>query len=155
MLRHSNALQRQQQGTTSLYPLLALMRGHGTLAGRKTLIYLSEGLQVPPNLDAVFRSTISAANRANVSVYAIDARGLNVERAMAASGDALDQARRASQQTMESKGAGAVSKEQIYAADTAQSALRLNLEGTLADLSESTGGFMVANTNDFKQGAER
>jgi len=155
MLRLSNSLQRQQQGTTSLYPLLALMRGHETLAGRKTLVYLSEGLQVPPNLDAVFRSTISAANRANVSVYAIDARGLNVERAMAASGDALDQARRASQRSMQSRGAGAVSKEEVFAADTAESALRLNLEQTLADLSESTGGFLVANTNDFRQGSER
>ena len=155
MLRLSNSLQRQQQGTTSLYPLLALMRGHETLAGRKTLVYLSEGLQVPPNLDAVFRSTISAANRANVSVYAIDARGLNVERAMAASGDALDQARRASQRSMQSRGAGAVSKEEVFVADTAESALRLNVEQTLADLSESTGGFLVANTNDFRQGSER
>jgi hypothetical protein len=60
-----------------------------------------------------------------------------------------------SQQMMESRAAGAVSKEQIYAADTAQSALRLNLEQTLADLSESTGGFLVSNTNDFKQGSER
>ena len=155
MLRLSSSLQRQQQGTTSLYPLLALVRGHETLAGRKTLVYLSEGLQVPPSLEAVFRSTISAANRANVSVYAIDARGLNVERALAASGDALGQAQRASQRAVQSKGGGSVSKEEIYAADTAESALRLNLEGTLADLSESTGGFLVANTNDFKQGAER
>jgi len=155
MIRLSYSLQRQQQGATSLYPLLALMRGHETLAGRKTLIYLSEGLQVPPNLEAVFRSTISAANRANVSVYAIDARGLNVERAMAASGDALSQAQRATQRAVQSKGGGSVSKEEIYAADTAESALRLNVEGTLADLSESTGGFMVANTNDFKQGSER
>ncbi len=155
MLRLSNSLQRQQQGTTSLYPLLALVRGHETLAGRKTLVYISEGLQVPPSLDAVFRSTISAANRANVSVYAVDARGLNVERAMAASGDALSQAQRASQRAVQSKGGGSVSKEEIYAADTAESALRLNVEGTLADLAESTGGFLVSNTNDFKQGSER
>jgi VWFA-related protein len=155
MLRLSNSLQRQQQGTTSLYPLLALVRGHETLAGRKTLLYLSQGLQVPPSLEAVFRSTISAANRANVSVYAIDARGLNVERAMAASGDALGQAQRASQRAVQSRGGGSVSKDEIYAADTAESALRLDIEGTLADLSESTGGFLVANTNDFKQGAER
>jgi VWFA-related protein len=154
ILRLSNALQRQQQGTTSLYPLLALVRGHETLAGRKTLIYLSQGLQVPPSLEAVFRSTISAANRANVSVYAIDARGLNVERAMAASGDALSQAQRASQRALQNRG-GSVGKEEIYAADTAESALRLNLEGTLADLAESTGGFLVSNTNDFKQGSER
>jgi VWFA-related protein len=155
MLRLSSALQRQQAGTTSLYPLLALVRGHETLPGRKTLVYLSEGLQVPPNLEAVFRSTISAANRANVSIYAIDARGLNVDRAMGASAEALDQARRVSQRAMESRGAGAVGKDEVQLADTAESALRLNVEQTLADLSESTGGFLIASSNDFKQGAER
>jgi VWFA-related protein len=41
MIRLSNTLQRQQQGQTSLYPLLALIRGHATLAGRKSLVYLS------------------------------------------------------------------------------------------------------------------
>jgi VWFA-related protein len=153
MLRLSSTLQRQQSGTTSLYPLLALMRGHESLAGRKTLVYISEGLQVPPNLEAVFRSTISAANRANVSVYAIDARGLNVDRALSASAEALEQARKASQHAMTA--GGAVGKDEIQSADTAESALRLNLEQTLADISESTGGFLVANSNDFKQGAER
>src|SRR5262245_3046431 len=155
MLRLSNNLQRQQQGSTSLYPLLALMRGQQTLAGRKTVIYLSQGLQVPPSLEQVFRSTISAANRANVSVYAVDARGLNVERAMGASGDALEQARRVSQRTMESRGVGAVQKDEVQLSETAEGALRLNLEATLADLSESTGGFAIANTNDFRQGMER
>jgi VWFA-related protein len=155
MLRLSNTLQRQQQGSTSLYPLLALVRGQQALAGRKTLLYISQGLQVPPSLEAVFRSTISAANLSNVSFYAIDARGLNVERAMGASRDALEQARRVSQRTMESRGVGAVQKDEVQLSETAESALRLNVEGTLADLSESTGGFLIANTNDFRQGVER
>src|SRR5262249_48423373 len=108
MIRLSNNLQRQQQGTTSLYPLLALIRGQQTLAGRKTVLYISQGLQVPPSLEQVFRSTISAANRSNVSVYAIDARGLNTERALAASREALEQARQVSQRTMQNRGVGAV-----------------------------------------------
>jgi VWFA-related protein len=154
MLRLSSTLQRQQSGSTSLYPLLALMRGHETLAGRKTLVYISEGLQVPPNLEAVFRSTISAANRANVSVYSIDARGLDPNRQFGATNDMLDQARRVSQRATQSPG-GSVSKDEIFAADTAQSAIRMNVEGTLSDLSESTGGFVIANTNDFRKGAEQ
>src|SRR5262245_18780 len=68
MLRLANDLQRQQLGTTSLYPLLGLVKGQQTLAGRKTLVYLTERLEVPPNLEAVFRSVISEANRSNVSV---------------------------------------------------------------------------------------
>jgi VWFA-related protein len=155
IVRMAATLQRQQQSTTALYPLLALVRGQRALAGRKSLVYISQGLQVPPSLEQIFRSTISAANRSNVSVYAIDARGLNVERVLGASRDAIEQARRASQYAMESRGQGPVGKEEVQLSETAEGALRLNVEGTLADLSESTGGFAITNTNDFRQGMER
>ena len=117
-------------GARSLYPLLALAKGQQTLAGRKTLIYVSERLDVPPSLEQVYRSVISEANRANVSVYAIDARGLDAERALGATRDALDDARRVSQDTMESMGAGAVSKDEVKLSETAESALRANAQQT-------------------------
>ena len=155
MLRLANDLQAQQQGGTSLYPLLALMKGQKDLAGRKTLIYVTEALDVPPNLEAVFRSVISEANRANVSVYAIDARGLDTSRALDGARDLMDRARRISLDTMENEGVGAVSKEEIKLSETAEGALRANVEGVLQDLAEGTGGFLVANTNNFKPGAEK
>ena len=77
-LRFSDSIQRQQQGQSSLYPLLALVKTQGRLAGRKTVLYFAEGLVVPKNLEEVFQTAISEANRANVTVYAIDARGLGV-----------------------------------------------------------------------------
>ena len=75
-LRLTETLQREQQGRSSLFSLLALSKKQQVLAGRKTILFFSEGLQTPPSLEHVLRSTISEANRANVSVYAIDARGL-------------------------------------------------------------------------------
>jgi VWFA-related protein len=155
MLRMSQNLQRQQVGTSSLYPLMALVRGHRTLAGRKTLVYLSEGLQVPPQLDAVYRSVISEANLSNVSVYAIDARGLDTARAMEDARDALEAAREVSFDTQRSGGAGRISKEQIKLSETAESALRADVQATMQELAESTGGFLIANTNNFDPGAER
>ena len=155
MLRLSASLQRQQVGTSSLYPLIALVKGHQTLAGRKTLVYLSEGLEVPPQLDAVYRSVISEANRSNVSVYAIDARGLDTGRQMESARDALEDARRISFDTMESGGSGSISKEQIKLSETADSALRADVQGTMQELAESTGGFLIANTNNFKPGVEK
>jgi len=155
MLRLANELQAQQQGGTSLYPLLALAKGHRDLAGRKTLIYITEWLGVPPSLEAVFRSVISEANRANVSFYAIDARGLTTDQAMAGARDILDQARDTSLERMEDRGAGPVSKEEIKLSETAESALRASVEGVLQDLAEGTGGFHVSNTNNFKPGAEK
>jgi VWFA-related protein len=155
MLRLAKELEAQQQGGTSLYPLLALMKGHNDLAGRKTLIYITEWLGVPPSLEAVFRSVISEANRSNVSVYAIDARGLQTGQAMAGARSMLDRARDISMDTMQDRGGGSVSKDEIKLSETAEGALRANVEGILQDLAEGTGGFHISNTNNFKPGAER
>ena len=50
-----------------------------TLPGRKSVIFFSEGLAIPPAVVAQFRSVIDTANRANVSIYAMDAAGLRTE----------------------------------------------------------------------------
>jgi hypothetical protein len=39
--------------------------------------------------------------------------------------------------------------------DTAESSLRLDSQGTLRDLAESTGGFLLANANDLRAGVDR
>ena len=96
-LRFSDSIQRQQQAQSTLYPMLALVKAQSRLAGRKTLIYFSEGLVVPKNLEEVFKTTISEANRANVTIYAIDARGLNSARDSEASRSQLLKAARDSQ----------------------------------------------------------
>ena len=72
----TDRLERQLQGESSLFGLLALANQQQRLAGRKTILYFSEGLQVTSRLEQVFRSAVSEANRANVSIYAVDARGL-------------------------------------------------------------------------------
>jgi VWFA-related protein len=155
MLRMANSLQRQQMGGSSLYPLIALVKGQQTLAGRKTMLYMTERLEVPPSLDAVFRSVISEANRANVSVYTIDARGLDTAQAMDSTREALDEARNVSLDAQMTTGGGSVSKAEVKMSETAESALRANVEGVLRDLAESTGGFATANTNNFKPGTEK
>lgn len=153
--RLTESLQREQQGRSSLYSLLALARQQQRLAGRKTILFFSEGLQVPPTLEHVFRATISEANRANVSIYAVDARGLTDERDLETARQALEQAAAASQRQAMSRGLGAVSKEQILSLDTAESALRRDVKGALADLAVSTGGSLIANSNDVRRGIER
>ena len=91
-LRMTDTLQREQQGQSSLYSLLALARQQHRLAGRKTILFFSEGIQVPPSLEHVFRAAISEANRANVSIYTIDARGLTEERDLEATRTVLQEA---------------------------------------------------------------
>ena len=69
-LRMTDTLQREQQGHSSLFAILALAKQQQPLAGRKTILFFSEGVQAPPTLEHVLLAAISEANRANVSVYA-------------------------------------------------------------------------------------
>ena len=97
MARMVEASDVQQRGQSTLFPLMALMKAQGALAGRKALVLFSEGLPIPPNLEEAYRSAISEANRANVSIYAVDARGLDTGRALDQSRQMLDRSGRNSQ----------------------------------------------------------
>ncbi len=155
ILRFTSSIQRQQQGQSSLYPLLGLVKNQNRLAGRKTLLYFSEGLVVPKNLEEVFKTAISEANRANVTVYSVDARGLSSARDSDATRDQMLQAARTSQQQMAKRGAGAVSVDEVMIAENAEESLRANLQESLHEFATSTGGFLIANTNDFKPAMAR
>jgi hypothetical protein len=91
-LHMADSLQRQAEGQWSLYPLLALVKAQAPLAGRKTLLFFSPGVQAPPNLQDVFRTVVSEANRSNVSVYSVDTRGLQSRGDINTSGAALREA---------------------------------------------------------------
>jgi VWFA-related protein len=154
-LQLTDSLQRQMEGEWSLYPLLALVKAQERIPGRKTVLYFSSGLRVPPVLDDLFRSTIGQANRANVSVYAVDARGLKAQSDIQLSGLALRQAANASllQQLKGADQPTTVDETRIM--DTVDDSMRLNAQQTLSDLSEGTGGFLIANANDAKAGMDR
>ena len=46
------------------------------LPGRKSIVLFSEGVSIPPAVQRLFLGVIDAANRANVSIYTMDAAGL-------------------------------------------------------------------------------
>jgi VWFA-related protein len=154
-LRMTETLQREQQGHSSLFALLALAKQQQRLAGRKTILFFSEGLQTPPTLEHVLQAAISEANRANVSIYAVDARGLVTSNSLDAARDTLRQAAMTSQQQMLKRGVGAVTREEVMIADTAEVSLRMDVQGALGDLATSTGGLLIGNTNDVRTGIER
>ena len=154
-LRMTQTLQREQQGISSLYALLALAKKQQVLSGRKTILYFAEGLQAPPNLEHVLKSAISEANRANVSIYAIDARGLLTGSDMHEARDMLQDAVQTSQRQNMSRGNRPVTREEVMVSDTAESAIRMNTQATLAELAESTGGALIGNSNDLRKGITR
>ena len=59
MNRAFDALERDQQGFATTNGLLAVVTGLKALPGRKTVVFFSEGLAIPANVQAQFRSVIA------------------------------------------------------------------------------------------------
>jgi VWFA-related protein len=151
-LRMTDTLQREQQGRSALFAILALARHQQPLAGRKTILFFSEGVQSPPTLEHVLLAAISEANRANVSVYGVDARGLSMASSLTTARDTLQQAADTSMRQQMSGAFRFVTREEALIADTAEASLRMDTVGTLRQLAESTGGLLITNTNDVRRG---
>ncbi|HKX00334.1 MAG TPA: VWA domain-containing protein [Bryobacteraceae bacterium] len=150
MLQFEESLSRVQQSRSSIFSLLSLVREQAPLPGRKTLIYFSEGLQVPESMIETFNSVIGAANRAGVSVYGVDARGLLLEQQNAQAKAMLDSAVKSSRTQQTTQGGNPVTPDQAKIFDTARDSIHGNVQESLDTLSTNTGGFLIANTNDFR-----
>ena len=155
MQRVQESSANQQQGNTSLFSLFALARQQQTLAGRKAIVYFSEGLVVPSQLESLYRSVVSEANRSNVSVYSVDVRGLYSASDYDNARTALKEATDASRQQVTSRGGLVIRESHVMAEETAESAINMNLQGQLASLAEGTGGRLLANSNDVGSGLLR
>jgi VWFA-related protein len=149
-LQFAQAMDFTQQGRASIFGLMAMVKEQYRLPGRKTMLYFTEGLYVPQNLQDIFKSMIGMANRCNVSVYAVDSKGLTANSQNAGGADALQSAVN-SIKDQQTQGDGvAIRPDQVKALDLADDSTRMNLQNSLADLSESTGGFLIANSNDLR-----
>jgi VWFA-related protein len=120
-----------------------------TSAGRKTVLVFSEGFVVPVGYESAFGGLLSRANRANVSFYGIDVRGLQLSTQLGSSGAALATAAALSEQQRSAGSGTAVNREQATQDDVVQSSMRSDAVDTLQQLAVGTGGFLVTQTNDF------
>ena len=149
MLQGQQSMAMIDWGRSSIYALLSAVKEQYRLPGRKTILYFTPGFSIPQGMEQGFKNVISIANRSNVSFYAIDTRGVGAGGNAGASGmlsSAADSSRRQAQST----GYQAVSRDEVTAFDTALESSRANTQVTLSELSESTGGFLIANSNDLK-----
>ncbi len=145
-IRTIEAAQLDMQARASVGALINLVRQQKQLVGRKTVLYYSNGMIVPPNLVPLLRTAISEANQNNVSIYTLDARGLDLSEDTTRAKEKLAQAIAGSQ---EAQRTGAVSAGSFLSSENAEMALRMNTRGTLGELASGTGGFSVTNTNDL------
>jgi VWFA-related protein len=149
MLQGQQGMAMVDWGRSSIYALLSAVKEQYRLPGRKTIMYFTPGFSVPQGMEQAFKNVISIANRSNVSFYAIDTRGVGAGGNSGAS-NMLNSAADSSRRQAQSTGYEAVSRDQATVFDTAIESSRANTQITLADLSESTGGFLIANSNDLK-----
>ena len=153
-LRDFEALERDQQGYSTTNGLFAVINALAPLPGRKSVVLFSEGVAIPTAVQRLFLGVIDAANRANVSIYTIDAAGLRTE---SQQGQMRDQVNAAAQRGINTgysaggRDGGPLTKTLEANEDT----LRQDPEGSLGRLAQYTGGLMFNNTNNLRQGLQR
>ncbi len=151
----SREMDRGIDARAILYSLMALVREQSRLPGRKMVLYFTEWFNVPEPELHIFRALVSAANRANVAVYTVDAKGLVTWNQETAGRSTLGGAARTSADEVSSIQRGATPSPAAMAAaaqndDRIQSGLRSSTLSQLRELAEDTGGFSIAETNDLR-----
>jgi VWFA-related protein len=150
ILESFQSLERDQQGYATSNSLLAIVSALKAIPGRKSVVFFSEGLSIPPNVQSQFVSVIDAANRANVSIYPMDAAGLRTESTLKESRGGITAA---GQRSVErDPTADPTGRPMMMALEQNEALLRADPHSGLGTLADETGGFLIANTNDLRGG---
>jgi VWFA-related protein len=73
LLDSQRTVKTDARSTPSVAALLAVSRGQQVLPGRKFVVFFSQGISYHTNTPETLRDIAQAANRAHVSIYAVDA----------------------------------------------------------------------------------
>lgn len=135
-------------GMRTLTALMTMTKEMARLPGRKTILYMSDGMVLPAENSDMLQTAIGLANRSNVSFYSIDTRGLMTASAGNAANASL---RHGASVSRSQNNKNVVSPDQFKQDDSVLYAVKsANTQGPMATLAENTGGFLIANTNDLK-----
>jgi len=146
-------IDRNQSGYVATDALFAIVQSLGRLPGRKSVILLSEGLTITTQAARLFYGVIDAANRANVSIYTIDAVGLRAVSEQQKVRDMVVGAGNASEGGFSADGGGGAYTRMILEAN--EDALRNDPATLLKQLALGTGGQSFNNTNNLKAAFDR
>src|SRR5262245_13727029 len=126
---------------------MAVVNSMNRLPGRKAVIFFSEGVSIPPNVQQQFRSVIHAANRANVSVYAVDAAGLRAESTLQSAREEINarSRRRIDNLDRAINNPGPLTR----GLERNEDLLNLSPESGLSQLAQQTGGAFIGGANNI------
>jgi VWFA-related protein len=157
MLQKQATMDGDQGSRRSVTFLDSLSTGLGSQPGRKPIVYFSNGLVIPTFLDVAFEALQARANRAGVSFYGIDCKGVG------GIGETGGSSRAAESSSGEARGfglsgsaaggasAGGDAPADFFGIDEAVEKLRSNKQANLRVLSETTSGLLIADSNNPKQ----
>jgi VWFA-related protein len=153
MIQDFDVMERDQQGYSTTNGLFAIINTLRRLPGRKSLVLFSEGIALPPAVQRLFLGVIDAANRANVSIYTMDAAGLRGESEQAKIRDQVNQAAGTGTGILGSRGSGG--DPLTKALEKNEDVLRQDPHNALGELAHDTGGLLFESTNNLRQGFDR
>ena len=154
MIDGFDALDRDHKGYDTTLALLQVIRSLAETPGRKSIVFFSEGLPVSPVLSARFDDLIDGANRSNVTVYAVDAKGL---RTSSSSADTRKRLQEFTDDRMMQNISGGSGGDQPLSRglERVEDMVRLDSRTGLARLAQDTGGFLVEQSNNLTKAFKR
>lgn len=124
----------ESAGARSIDSLRQLIRAQSQLPGRKTVLLVCEGVVVPPEKPELLNSIISEANRANVTFYTLDARGVQMS----------------SHNQSAQLAVSAINDNPFNGPIEMPSSLKTDVQANARALAQGTGGFALDNSNDLR-----
>jgi VWFA-related protein len=138
-----------------LTSLRMLVEAQGAIPGRKVVLLFTAGMPASQNSRELLHYVISAANRANVSIYAVDTRGLNSQSDLDASRRMLTEAASASQKQFLAGNDQMVTPEMVNAGEMADASLHTDMRENLYELVSGTGGELLPDSLDLREPLRR
>lgn len=124
----------------------------GTLPGRKTVLLVTTGLFTTGDPDR-FDKILANANSHGITFYSVDSTEMSATNDTAQAGKlAVGQmASVSAQQTRQRASLTQMRQNSRQGDDTVLAVRTSDMQSSLRALSEGTGGFLIANTNDFRK----
>ncbi|HXM40124.1 MAG TPA: VWA domain-containing protein [Bryobacteraceae bacterium] len=132
--------------------IITLINQLGTLPGRKSVLLVTTGLTTTGDPDR-FQKILDNANSHGITFYALDSTEMSPDTDTAQGGKlAVAQMASVSQNQSNKSASASVMRQNSKQGDDTISAVRTSdTQSSLRQLSEGTGGFLIANTNDFRK----
>jgi VWFA-related protein len=132
--------------------IITLINQLAPLPGRKSVLLVTTGLVTTGDPDR-FQKILNNANSHGITFYALDSTEMSAGADTAQAGKlAVGQMASVSQNQGKLGASASVMRQNSKQGDDTISAVRTSdLQASLRQLSEGTGGFLIANTNDFRK----